>query len=142
MSAAQHRRDAQFPLVHNPQPTVERTMEYVVLASISSPVTSERFVARWNRDTDSSSVASAAAREPQDGVYDGGLSILLAVIGGVASGVAANAIYDLVKSVFLEEYKTSTQREANPTPSPRVEVEVEEQESGLRLIRIRLLGEE
>jgi hypothetical protein len=103
-------------------------MEYTILADARLSIDPGRFASAWNSDHRASKLAVAAAQDPEDRVYDGGLTALLAVLSAVAAGVAANLITEKVRDVLDRISDT------NPTV---FEVTVEDAKDGVRVVRVR-----
>lgn len=104
-------------------------MEIPIFADVQVAISSEGFAKAWNEHADCSKLAVASTVEQEAEVYDGGLTILLSVLGGVAIGVASNAIYDLLRDLVPDLGKEKSQE---------LDVKIVKSPDGTETIHIRM----
>jgi hypothetical protein len=79
-------------------------MDYTIVFSPTLGLTTAEFVAAWNNSADCRSHGEARLAEANRGQFD--LSLLpdaVTILGGIALGVASNAIYDLIKGMLVKQ---------------------------------------
>ena len=77
-------------------------MDYQIALSPDLGLNPTDFVATWNETAECRSVAEASLSPSTSTHYDPFLLGAIAMLSSVGLGVATNAIYDLIKQVFVK----------------------------------------
>ncbi|GAB2934576.1 hypothetical protein GCM10027280_23030 [Micromonospora polyrhachis] len=80
-------------------------MDVIVAVDDEFGVTASEFAHQWNMSADHASVAVARPHTGRPGRFDPGALIdgTLVVLGSLATGVAGNALYDLIKRLLSRQ---------------------------------------
>lgn len=106
-------------------------MDYQIALPPELGVSPAEFIAAWNADAKCRAVAEAHIEHPSGVQYDPVLVAAgLAVLAGLASGVAGNALYDLLKELLFRQGVRK-----------RMEIMQLEQPDGSRLLVVTIIRE-
>jgi len=78
-------------------------MDYQIALHPDLNLSPADFVKAWNDTPECREMAKANLDEPTSAQYDPFAAAAVAVLSGVAIGVAANALYDRIKKVFIKK---------------------------------------
>ena len=105
-------------------------MDYQIALSPDLDLSSDDFIAAWNDTPECRDVAEARLAEPTSVQCDPFAAAAVAVLSGVVIGVAANALYDLIKKALTKKGVTK-----------QTEITQLEQPDGSRLLIVKTIGE-
>ncbi len=80
----------------------EDTLDYQIALSPDLGLDPANFVSAWNENADCRTIADARLAPSSSSHYDPFLLGAIAILSSVGLGVATNAIYDLIKQLFVK----------------------------------------
>src|SRR6266849_5985459 len=76
-------------------------MEYQIALSPELDISPDDFLAAWNEDTETRNLAEAQLISSRGAYYDP--TLIAGILLSVGSGVASNAVYELIKKVLVKQ---------------------------------------
>jgi hypothetical protein len=110
-------------------------MSHSIALSPDIGLSADEFVAAWNQDPERRQAAQAKLASAKGAAFDPALAqATTAVLGGLALGLATNALYDLIKKAIQEALARKGR------PPARVEIIQVTQPDGAQVLVVRLEG--
>jgi hypothetical protein len=78
-------------------------MEYQIALSPNLGLSPTDFITAWNEDPDTRTIAEASLSEASSASYGPFLDATMATISTLGSGIATNALYDLLKQLLVKK---------------------------------------
>jgi hypothetical protein len=109
-------------------------MQYTVILSPELRLTPQEFAGAWEGDPACQQAAQAEAAQAKGAAFDPALAgAALTVLGGVAVGLATNALYDLIKSAVQRALAQKGR------PPQQIEIVSLTQPDGTHLLVVKIL---